>query len=164
MSFKSGRLSQKLSILYLHFSFSTPRKRIILAWKWAAAPTLSAWKDLVSKALPFYKATYRGLPANFDKVWGSWVNAISTVSDWLLCDILSVCLVYSTSFKLLRQPANWFYHIISKFVSKFASSLRITRDKTYSVVVFGVCPFPWNLLLYATTSHCLCYWLLVLPL
>lgn len=42
-----------------------------------------AWKAVVNKALPLYKATKsnRGVPSKFEKLWGGWINDKTTVSD-----------------------------------------------------------------------------------
>lgn len=52
----------------------------ILHWKNPEAPTLIAWKGLVNKVIPFYKATYLswGCPRKFEKEWGSWISATDT--------------------------------------------------------------------------------------
>lgn len=45
------------------------RKAILLCWKNPEPPTVSFWRNLIKKVLPFYKATYlsRGCP----KIWKS---------------------------------------------------------------------------------------------
>lgn len=57
------------------------RKAILLCWKKRNPPTISFWKELINKALPFYKATYlrRGCPKKFEKVWQCWLDAKFTL-------------------------------------------------------------------------------------
>ena len=73
------RARRTLLVLLLFYA----KKRIILSWKSSSAPTATAWKVLVNKAIPFYKATYlsRGALTKFDKVWGGWMASTDTVSD-----------------------------------------------------------------------------------
>ena len=65
---------KKLFIFYTAFY---ARKAILLQWKVADPPGLSAWRKLVNDTLPMYKLTYMGrnCPKKFDKVWGAWVVA-----------------------------------------------------------------------------------------
>lgn len=58
------------------------RKAILLCWKKPSPPTVSFRKDIINKALPFYKATYlrRGCPKKFEKVWQNWLDAKFTVN------------------------------------------------------------------------------------
>ncbi|OCT97342.1 hypothetical protein XELAEV_18009571mg [Xenopus laevis] len=51
------------------------RKMIVLRWNKKEAPKLEYWKDLVNKALPYYKAVYmsRGCTDKFIAIWMLWV-------------------------------------------------------------------------------------------
>ncbi|OCT65626.1 hypothetical protein XELAEV_18041865mg [Xenopus laevis] len=51
------------------------RKMIVLRWNKKEAPKLEDWKDLVNKALPYYKAVYmsRGCTDKFIAIWMLWV-------------------------------------------------------------------------------------------
>lgn len=71
------------TLLVLLFYYA--RKIIILSSKKPVPPSVMAWKTLINRVLPLYRATYtnRGAPGKFDKVWGGWINDKSTTSDWV---------------------------------------------------------------------------------
>lgn len=73
------RVTRTLLTILIYYA----RKMIVLSWKKPNPPSVSAWKGVVNRAAPLYKATYisRGMPQKFDKVWGSWMNSETTVAD-----------------------------------------------------------------------------------
>lgn len=75
--------AKKVIRTFLTIAFFYARKTIVLSWKKTSPPTIQAWKALVNKTLPFYKATYarRGIPNKFERVWGGWTKSASTVSE-----------------------------------------------------------------------------------
>lgn len=75
------RVTRTLLTILIYYA----RKTIVLSWKKSNPPSVSAWRGVVNRAAPFYKATYinRGIPQKFDKVWGSWMNSDTTVADYV---------------------------------------------------------------------------------